>query len=147
MSGRLQGVPSCHPRCLLDGRTWSKLENVNQMKSKHTIHDLIKNTLFVTQNTLFVNQMTKKNSILRHLWWRLKNQQTCLENMILGQLKMGEHEAKCEFHCGTMNFMEIQDALNDLAMQCFKIISRCCFTCFYSNIGMKMYDIQITFLN
>ena len=61
MSGRLQGVPSCHPRCLLDGRTWSKLENVNQMKSKHTIHDLIKNTLFVTQNTLFVNQMTQNN--------------------------------------------------------------------------------------
>ena len=89
----------------------------------------------MTQNTLFVNKMTKKNP------------QTCLENMILGQLKMGEHEAKCDFHCGTMNFMEMQDALNDLAMQCFKILSRYCLTGFYSNIGMKMYDIQITFLN
>ena len=63
--------------------------------------------------------------------------------MILGQLKMGEDEAKC----GALNCLEMQDALNNLAMQRFKIISRYCPICLYFNIGMKMYDIQITCLN
>ena len=37
----------------------------------------------------------------------------------LGQLKMGEDETKC----GALDCLEMQDALNNLAMQCFKIIS------------------------
>ena len=42
--------------------------------------------------------------------------------MIFGELKMGEEEAKC----GALNCLEMQDALNNLAMQHFKIISRYC---------------------
>ena len=38
--------------------------------------NMIINTLFVTQCTLFVNQMTQ-NTLLRHLWRRLKNYNIC----------------------------------------------------------------------
>ena len=48
----------------------------------------------MTQNTLFVNQMTQ-HSILRHLWLK-ESYPTRLENMILSQLRIGELQAICE---------------------------------------------------
>ena len=33
---------------------------------------MIQNTIFVTQNTLFINQMTQNTPKLGHLWQRLK---------------------------------------------------------------------------
>ena len=52
---------------------------------------MIRNTLFVTQTTLFVNQMTQDT-----LFYDIYGDgHTSLENMILGQFKMGENQAKC----------------------------------------------------
>ena len=51
---------------------------------------MIHNTLFLTQNTLFVNQMTQ-DTLFYGIYG---DKQTSLENMTLGQLKMGENQAK-----------------------------------------------------
>ena len=68
-----------------------KTENINQM----TLF-VIQNTLFVTQNTANVNQMTQ-NIQFYCIYGDGKKIITCtrLENMILGQLKIGEDQAKC----------------------------------------------------
>ena len=60
---------------------------------------MILNTLRTTQNMLFFFRLEpddSKHSILPHLSRRLKKSgHTLLENIILGQLKMGEHQVKC----------------------------------------------------
>ena len=63
-----------------------KTENINQM------------TLFVIQNTLFVTQNTANVNIQFYCIYGDGKKiiaYTRLENMILGQLKIGEDQAKC----------------------------------------------------
>ena len=72
---------------ILDWRTWRKFGEHGE-HGKHqpdkVKHSMIKNTLFMAQNT-----------ILQRLSQQLKIITYSLENMILGQLKIGEHQAKC----------------------------------------------------
>ena len=56
---------------------------------------MIQNTLSMTQNNLFVNQMTQNTLFTAFIATEEKSKHTRLENMILGQLKIGEHQAKC----------------------------------------------------
>ena len=66
--------------------------------------------MFVTQNSLFVNHTTQK-TILRHL---SRRSCTRLENMILGQLKIGERQA----FCGGLSVI----ALKEVIMHCDRTI-------------------------
>ena len=68
-----------------------------------TTQFMTQNTQFVTQNTRIVIKMTQ-NTILRYLWRLLRQ-----ENMIPGQRKMGELQAKCGVLSRTMTKVQIQD--------------------------------------
>ena len=59
------------------------MECVNQM-TKNSTYD--SQYFFFNQNTLFVKKITQ-NTLFYGIY-------TCKENMILGRLKMGEHQAK-----------------------------------------------------
>ena len=48
----------------------------------------------MTQNTVFVSQITQNTPFPTFMATVEKSKHLCLENMILGQLKMGEHQAK-----------------------------------------------------
>ena len=55
---------------------------------------MVQSTLFVTENTLFVNQITQNTLLTAFMvtvtdGWQIHN----LDNMILGQLKIGERQA------------------------------------------------------
>ena len=56
---------------------------------------MIQNTQFMTQNTVFVSQITQNTPFTTFMATVDKSKHLCLENMLLGQLKMGEHQAKC----------------------------------------------------
>ena len=49
----------------------------------------------MTQNTVFVSQITQNTPFPTIMATVEKSKQLCLENMILGQLKIGKHQAKC----------------------------------------------------
>ena len=84
-----------------------KVENNNQM-TKNTLL-MIQKTLFVTQKALFVTQkaifvtqntlifnpMTQTSNLMALMATAEKSCHTWLENTILGQLKVEEHQAKC----------------------------------------------------
>ena len=61
---------------------------------------MIQNTLFVPQCTLFVNQITQNTIFYNLNVDGLKNQ-----NMILDQLNMGEHLAKCKAQVTKQNII------------------------------------------
>ena len=57
------------------------------------IYQMISDTLFMIQNTLYVYHMASKHTLFYGIYgdsWT-----TRLENMILGQLKIGERQAIC----------------------------------------------------
>ena len=70
-----------------------KMENIKQ-KNKNTMF-MTQNTLFMTQNTLIVNQMTQNTLFTAFIASVEKSKHARLENMILGQLKIGEHQVTC----------------------------------------------------
>ena len=65
-----------------------KMENINQMTKKSLFKT--KNTLFVAHSTLFSHQMTQTLYFTAFMSTVKKKYHMRLENMLLGQLKMGE---------------------------------------------------------
>ena len=83
----------CHPgwENMANTETMDKMENINLIT--WNIRFMIRNTLFVAQNTLFVNQLTQ-NTLFYSIFgdnWKI-NTYMRLENTILDQIKMGEHQ-------------------------------------------------------
>ena len=65
---------------------------------------MVQSTLFVTENTLFVNQITQNTLFTAFMvtvtdGWQIHN----LDNMILGQLKIGERQATAQWYVHIMN--------------------------------------------
>ena len=81
-----------HP-AILDGRTWSKLEE-HVKDGKHQPDDL-KHSFYYSKHHFFVKQMTQNTftafmaTVAEIITYRR------LENLILGQFKMREDPAKC----------------------------------------------------
>ena len=104
---------------------------------------MIKDTLSVTQNTLIVNQMTKNQMILRHLWRRLKIITDWLGEHNLWSAQDGRTLSEMWSPGLSENGRCTQQPGNTMLQNHITLLH----FLLCSNVGMKICDIQITCLN